>query len=251
LAREEEARPEPAGFVMTETAQDILCSLRLLRTLPEPGITMIAGAPGVGKTRALRRFAEEAPRVMLHTVAAGEGKPWNIMCALMSRHDPKPNSRDLTESRLRLASYIGAGHILVVDEAQTLELRDSRAAANRDSFEWLRALAEDGELSLVLCGDLALAEAVAKLPQLQSRLRRPLVIRSVPEADVAALAASHGIAGPKELRFLASLSRQMGSLRNVTSVAQLASVYAGRERPDLSHLAAAAATLKLAQPEAQ
>lgn len=51
------ARPrDPDGFVMTETAEDILRSLELVRAVDGTAMTMIAGAPGVGKTRAVHRF---------------------------------------------------------------------------------------------------------------------------------------------------------------------------------------------------
>jgi DNA transposition AAA+ family ATPase len=234
------APPAPGGFVKTGTAEEVLRSLRLLTALPGPAITMIAGAPGVGKTRALRAFAEEEPGALIHTAAAGEGRPWNLACGLMARINDRPNGRDLTASRRSLAEALGPRTVLIVDEAQALEMRRGKEAINRDALEWLRALAEEGGFALALCGDLALASAVRAVPQLQSRLRRPVVIRAVAKEDAGALAAAAAVTDRKALALLEAVAMQRGGLRNVENVLRLARIYAGGGRPEPEHMATAA-----------
>lgn len=59
LAKPGATAPVTQGFVMTESAQDILRSLQLVRAAGD-AITLIAAAPGTGKTEALRQFANGA-----------------------------------------------------------------------------------------------------------------------------------------------------------------------------------------------
>jgi len=49
------------GFIRTETAQDILRAIALVRSIDGPAITTICGAPGVGKTKTLAHYQHENP----------------------------------------------------------------------------------------------------------------------------------------------------------------------------------------------
>jgi hypothetical protein len=70
--------PRP-GPVETEAAAEIRRSLTVARVLPPPVLGMIAGAPGTGKTHALRRFAGDRPAAcLLLTVRAGESRPFAL-----------------------------------------------------------------------------------------------------------------------------------------------------------------------------
>ena len=244
------ADPPPiADFAMTDTAADILRTLRLVRGMGGASFTKIAGAPGVGKTKTLRQFeAEAAGDVMLHTVAAGEGKPFNIASALFRRWWPdfEVRGQELSAVRSILARWIGKGRVLIIDEAQGLEHRSPKSGTSRDALDWLRALAEEGEFALVLCGDLALEAAVGHMPQLQSRLDRPVIVRRATARDVAAVAALHGLTDPKALAILTAAAGFKGGLRNVARIVRLARMFAGEGPVEPSHLAAAAAEHGLA-----
>lgn len=61
----------PAGFIETPSSQAILLALRRARARQR--LTMIAGAPGVGKSEALRQFRHEAPDMIIVKIIAGEG----------------------------------------------------------------------------------------------------------------------------------------------------------------------------------
>lgn len=120
------------GFVMTETAQDMLRSLQLVKSLGGDAITMIAAVPGTGKTQALWHFRRDVmPRAIFHTAVAGEGTPWGVACQLMELLEiGVPNSRDLLGSRRSIAEGIGAEGMLMVDEAQHLVQRNPRGKDN-------------------------------------------------------------------------------------------------------------------------
>lgn len=238
----------PGGFTETETAQDILRSLSLVRELGGATMTMIAGAPGAGKTQAVRHFADKHGHDCIYLSAVcGEGTPWNFAHSL-SRHwgAGAPDFGTVEEARVRFAACIGRDCLLIVDEAQYLHQKNRRTGKTGEALEWLRGMAETGGFPLVLCGDLTLVQAVAAMPQLQSRMRRPVILDGVKAADVEAIARAHGLAEPDALRALTAVARQRGGLRNVENVLRLAGLFAGGDAPGLSHLKAAILDMKLA-----
>lgn len=240
--------PEPQGgrFVMTETAQDIFRSLRLVQDHPGGAATMIAAAPGMGKTEALLQFVQTARRTHLVTCVAGEASIFNLTFSLMKHLDlGDPNSNRLPAERERIAEKIGAGGMLIMDEAQNLVLRAPKASVNYDALEWLRAMAEEGGLSLVYCGDLKLMDAMTHLPQLKSRLRRPVVVRQVSKADVQSLAASRGLTDDRVTESLYLVAKHHGALRDVVNVIDHARLFARGGTVDLGHIVAAIEDLKL------
>ena len=242
------APPRRDGFVMTETASDMLRSLRLLRELDGGALTMIAGAPGVGKSRAVEAFMKEAPDATVIRMAKGEGTAWNLAKTIAGLyHASLPmNAIGLSGVRERLGAWLGPDAILIVDEAQYLDHRDRKTGERGAALEWMRALAETAGCALALVGDLALEEAVARYPQLRSRMRRPVVVRSSPPEDVAALAAAVGIEDDAILRALRSVAKRDGALRNVENVLRVAALFAEGGAVRREHVHAAIVDMKLA-----
>lgn len=139
FAKPEAQAPATGGFVMTESAQEMLRSLQLVRAAGN-AITLIAAAPGTGKTEVLKHFTIEQNReakkgksgwvdnvVHLHTAVAGEGSPWGLACQLMQAwNQGPPNGRRLMETRQRIGECVGRGGLLLLDEAQYLVQRNPR-----------------------------------------------------------------------------------------------------------------------------
>lgn len=225
------APPAPRGFVETETARAILTTLRRAQHSPGETIGLIAGAPGVGKSEAVRQFLTENPHVSLHRATAAEGGAWNTAVALSRLLDmDAPNARDMETTRLRIANEIGAGGMLIIDEAHNLVDRNTRGADNWNCPEWLRMMSEDGMFSLVLCGGLELREIETRLPGLWRRMRRTIVPR-VPKSDVAAVAASWGLFDPKMTDLLFGASRkQGGALGDVVTACRETRLLSGNRR---------------------
>ena len=251
LAKAGEAPPQRGrdGFVMTETARDILRSLELVRDIGGAAMTMIAGAPGVGKTKAVKHFADQlGDRCIYIPAVCGEGTPWHFAQSLSRWWVSVERFNSVVEARELFARYIGPDRLLIVDEAQYLDQKPKYSGMKGEAFEWLRGMAESGQFQLVLCGDLRLVPAVAAMPQLHSRVRagRPVVIESVTTADVQAIASGTGFAMPDAISMLTAVARQKGGLRNVENVLRLARLFAGNGRPELAHLKAAILDMKLA-----
>ena len=231
----------------TETALDIRRSLDLVRVADRPSMTMIAGAPGTGKTSAVQRFCEAQGDKALYIAAArGEGTAWNFAHALANLWGySKPTFNCHAEAREKIAQSIGNTRVLVVDEAQYLHQRNRKTGQTGEAFEWLRATAETGGFDLVLCGDLSLPRAIADMPQLQSRLLRPVVVRQVSRADVAAVVEATAFCDPRSIDALHAIAKLPGGLRNVQNVTRLALLFAGTETPRPDHLKAAILDMKL------
>ncbi|MBU3032383.1 AAA family ATPase [Paracoccus marinaquae] len=250
LAKPGATAPVTQGFVMTESAQDILRSLQLVRAAGD-AITLIAAAPGTGKTEALRQFANgQGSEVVLVTAVAGEGTPWGVACQLMQLWNlGAPNSRNLMETRQMIGACVGRGGLLLVDEAQYLVQRNPRGKDTWDSLEWLRAMAEEGQFSLAFCGDLALLDTASRLPQLWLRMRRRVVIKYVSKVDVAALAGQRGFTDASITEVLYRVARRGGGLGDVDSAISHARLLSGENIPAPGFIMAALEDLKLLSRE--
>ncbi|PIV72706.1 MAG: hypothetical protein COW55_15845 [Rhodobacteraceae bacterium CG17_big_fil_post_rev_8_21_14_2_50_65_11] len=153
--------------------------------------------------------------------------------------------------RVLVASHLGPRRILLVDEAQNLYQRHKLSGTKGSSFGWLVAASDRGGFDLALCGDLTLPSIMMEFPHLQSRMRRPVVIKAVSTADVAALAANDGLVARVEVDLLTAVAKLPGGLRNVENVIRMAGIFAGRNTVTAAHLKAAIQDLKLDQSGAQ
>lgn len=179
-------------------------------------------------------LADERGRAALCIrIAKGEGRPWGIAESILRGLGTGPHmdnaflSGGLTRARERLASCIGAGCLVMVDEAQHLNEYDDKTRLMGAGFEWLRASQVDGGVALAVCGDLSLVRIMADNPQLDSRMRRPLILKRAAKADVAALAQCCGVSDGPALSALAAVAKTRGGLRNVVNVLSTATDLGG------------------------
>lgn len=247
FAKPEAQAPASGGFVMTESAEEMLRSLQLVGSVFGGAITLIAAATGTGKTQALRQFKwKYRPRAIFHTAIAGEGTPFGVACQLMEWLDlGAPNGRDLLGARRKIAEEIGPDGLLMIDEAQYLVQRNPRGKDSWDSLEWLRAMAEDGCFSLAFCGDLALQETATRLPQLWRRMRRRVIIKHVSKQDVTALVTSRGISDRNMIEVLFQVARRGGGLGDVDNAIDHARLLSGEAVPAGAYILAALEDLNL------
>ena len=238
---------EPGAYIETATAADIRLSIDLIQSIGGGALTLIAGAPGVGKTRTLEKVCDETGQGSVYlSVAKGEGNPWNLATALLGQWRGSPLGNDLTGARHQLAGYIGPNRILLIDEAQHLDQKHKKTGERGAGFEWLRALADEAGCRLVFCGDLTLVPMIEGFPQLQSRMRRPVVIKAAKRSDVAAIASGFGVDFPDAVTALYQVSCHRGGLRNVENVLRMAALFARGNVIEGGHLLSAIQDLNLA-----
>lgn len=245
------ALPRAGGFVMTHTAADIQRSVDLIRSIDGPAMTMISGAPGVGKSATLREIARNlGDEAVYVTIAKGEGNPSNVATAILWLwREGDMRGHDLTTIRQTIGQLIGRHRVLMVDEAQFLYQRHKASCTKGAAFDWLRVASEESGFDLVFCGDLTLQTVMMDFPQLQSRMRRPVTIREVDRSDVEALAVANGLQGPEMVAALAAVAKLKGGLRNVENVIRNAELFAGGGDVTGQHIKAAIIDLKLAAQE--
>ncbi len=239
----------PGDWADTETACDILRSLEMVREAEQPAMTMIAGSPGVGKTQAVKQYCSQLGHDGIYIQAArGEGTAWNFAKLLAGIFGGPQviKFNTLAEARMLLSRYIGHRRLLVVDEAQYLHQKNGKTNQVGEAFEWLRATADMGKFDVVFCGDLNLISAVNAMPQLQSRMLRPVIVKEACRADVAAIVEGTAFANGKAIDALHHVARMKGGLRNVGNVTRIALLFAGSDHPTLAHLKAAIIDMKLA-----
>lgn len=82
------APPAPGRFIETRTAEAILHSLRVVHQGGGQCVGLIAGAPGVGKTEAIRRFKAATPGVFIQRAVEGEGGAHHLAQELWLMLDP-------------------------------------------------------------------------------------------------------------------------------------------------------------------
>lgn len=239
----------PGDWAKTETARDILRSLEMVREADHSAMTMIAGSPGIGKTQAIKFFCDRLGQDSIYIPAArGEGTAWNFAKSLAGIFGGADviKFNTLAEARMILSRFIGNRRLLAVDEAQYLQQKNRKTGQTGEAFEWIRATADMGGFDVVFCGDLNLISAVNAMPQLQSRMLRPVVIKEASRADVAAVVEGTAFSMSNAIDALHGVARMRGGLRNVSNVTRVAQLFAGADHPTLAHLKAAIIDMKLA-----
>ena len=239
----------PDWFVETPTGQDIMRSLRIPQAMEGGAATMIAGAPGVGKTQALKAFSTDPASNATYVQAImGEPSPYALAIGILracGHYVGEFPGCGVTELRQKVSWFVGQGRTLIVDEAQYLDA-PTKNGPRGAALEWLRGVAETTGCHLVLAGDLKLERAVARFPQLMSRMRRPVVVKRCAKGDVAAVAGKAGVTDPAAIDVLAAVARRDGALRTVDNVLRVARLFAGEAPVQGAHVKAAVADLGLA-----
>lgn len=247
FAKASEPVSDEFGFIRTETARDILRTLTLLQSVNGPAVSMISGAPGIGKTETLLHYERENPEIALRiSIPKGEGNPFHVSANILNMFNPyKRHDNDMTVRRNTIMRSVGHGRILLVDEAQNLFQRNKASCTKGASFGWLVAASEEGGFDLVFCGDHTLSAIMLDFPHLQSRMRRPVLIHAAAAGDVAALAADQGFTDKVGVDLLGAIAKLSGGLRNVDNVLRMAAIFAGKDRIAAGHVQAAIKDLKL------
>lgn len=239
--------PALGGFVLTETGKDILRSLRLVQEGFGEYVGLVAGAPGVGKSEAVRYFAQSCvSQVVVHRAVQGEGGIWNLANELCrSLWIAEPNARQLPDERRRIGEAIGPDRMLIIDEAQYLVQHNTRGKDDWQAFEWLRSLGEASAVAIVFVGDLALRQLEAELPQLWRRMRRRIIVSRAPKADVQAVAGQWGVTDSRAVDLLFKVAGMGGAIGDVVSACQHALLLSGENTPALEDILAALEDLRL------
>ena len=225
-ARDQRAdAPRDPGFVMTETAKQIMADMGY--ALTTQSIVIIHGISGVGKTTALREFQRQNNNVWVITTSPSRATMTECLYELAMElgMDNAPRLRGPLARALRRRLRNTKG-LIVVDEADHVD---------RPTLEELRILAEEVEVGLVLVGNSRVYTQLTGGPRsedfarLFSRIAMKRALTKAKKADVLAFASAWNITGAAELDLLLRISERPGALRLVSKNLKLAVMYSGGE----------------------
>lgn len=208
----ERHRADRFAFVETDVARRIATAINLARD--EGQIITITGNPGVGKTRALRLYAETRPGVVLATMSPDTSKPKPCVQEILLAMDREINMKSDANMRREIAWALrDYKRSLIIDECQ-----DLTGAA----LEVLRRIHDDSGQGLVLAGQPTLHDHVKPFAQLTSRISLNFRIGALSRSDVALIIANFGVTDDDSIDLLHRVAQLPGAHREVNRVLLLA-----------------------------
>jgi DNA transposition AAA+ family ATPase len=228
--------PIVPGFQHTQTSRRIHSQLRWAQ---RGKMTVIVGAPGVGKTAAARQYQASTPNVALATMSRHCRAPSSMLREIMNAAHGREtrnfgtNLQDLFH--VACDYWEGRGGLIITDETQNLQ---------DDALELLRALHDAVGVGVAMMGNATVLTRVqggarrAEFAQLYSRVSLSATYERPDAADVEVLLNAWNVAHPLERKFLEALAAQPGCLRTITQVLELATLTAqqGDEERTLEHI---------------
>lgn len=231
------------GFCETPTAADIFRLLEYCQAARELGL--IAGAPGLGKTTALRHYAEtrdQAYYVVLNPACSSMSSSLARIAEALGTFTVRRIAETHEIICNRLDRLGAGGALLLIDEAQHL---------NDQAVDQLRCIHDEMGVGMVFAGNHTLRSRfnntrAAAFAQFTSRIGMRLMLDGPDAGDVLALCRQWDIGGAREVAFLERQATPDGGLRVVAKLAARARDLApAGQRVQLNHLKAAAKIMGL------
>ena len=205
----------PAAFCETPTASEIRDAIDMARQYGF--VAAIYGAPGIGKTTALRHVADTTGAAYAVQSPARSALPRMLASIAEAIGEPAGAAgQAVLHQRIVDSLRVYPCPALLIDEAQHLP-----AAA----LDELRCIHDESGVPLVVAGNEGLRVRVAALPQLESRIGVSVTLRTSRTDDVTALARCYGIVDEAALAWLATRGRR--SLRILERLMRMARDVAG------------------------
>lgn len=234
--------PAAPAWIDTPTAGLVVDALRYAQLAAD--VVLIHGGPGLGKTKAIQRYASESPNVWHVTMSPAMS---GMVAALSEIATALGGNRDYIRTASALHRRICArmrdtAGLLVIDEAQHLGV---------PALEQIRAIYDAGRIGLALVGNdtvycrLTGGITAPYLDRFASRVGKRLSLRSVAEADVDRLLEAWALRDAQCVAEVRRVASKPGALRLVTKGLRLATAYAQAEARPLRLADLRAAWLEL------
>lgn len=231
------AMPAAPGWIDTPTGRRIHGVLGFAQAASD--LACIYGGAGLGKTISLRSYAEANPNVWVVRMSTAHGAVSSALEEIAETIGLRGISGRAARLQRELIERLrNTGGLLIIDEAQHLNMR---------CLEAIRALHDEAEMGLVLCGNESVFARLtggsrdATFAQLFSRLGKRLRLTRPVAGDIEALADAFAVSGSAERRLLAEIAHKPGALRGMVKTLRLASVFAAGKGETLNaeHIRAA------------
>lgn len=231
--------PERVGWVETPTFIEIESAFVLARELPS--MAVVYGAPGVGKTSTIKRYASTTPNVWRVTASPAVGSMAAILKLIGMAVNARGGYRNYDLSQDIINRVTGTRGLLVIDEFQHLTL---------PALEQVRAIHDAAEIGIALVGYEAgyaqMTGGTRRLDHAQLFSRCAPVVRlySPKEEDVNAILDAWRITGKAVKEFALQIASGGGGLRVLVKMLEQATLFAPESgSPDLMAMRAAYAEI--------
>ncbi|MBX9750870.1 MAG: AAA family ATPase [Roseococcus sp.] len=217
------------GFVMTPSAQDFMALLNRAQHMPD--MSVLTGAPGVGKTKAACEYKRRNPNVFKIVAEPSLSTIPALLGSIAHELRVTEVGRQDRIARLIKQRLIGTRALIIVDEAQHL---------TTEMLDQLRAFHDQAEIGIALVGNSAVIGRLEggrrsqEYAQLYSRVGMRLNRREPKKGDVEAMLDAWGVE-EKDVRLaLRAVAKQGGALRSCNKAFLLAQMIAANEGRTLS-----------------
>jgi hypothetical protein len=243
-------RKNAGGTVETPTFQAIVGWIKDALEDPDHDPVLIIGAPGVGKSEALKSLVSPRRfRLEMNPTFADKRRGLRRGLDLLGRTvgvhvDFYQRTADMDRAIRRrfrdMGDVLGDGPLVMWDECQHM---------CDELIEYQKSLMDDANITMVFAGNRQFYNHLTeeKFASVFDRFGRRKFIDEVKPADVSAFCGAHGISGAREHAFLLKIADQ-GALRDVNKVIKEARKLAGNEIIRFHHLADAAEDLDRMPP---
>ena len=231
-----ETVPTVAAYIATPAGERIKGVLSYAQAAAD--LAVIYGWAGIGKTRAIKSYAASSPNVWVATMRPDTAGVTSCLEEIGEAVGLKMTSRAARQSRDLSKRMEGTGGLLIIDEAQHLNIA---------AIEAIRSIYDVTRIGLVLCGNesvyarLTGGSRAATFAQLYSRIGKRLRLTMPSKGDVIALADAYGVTGKEERQALIEISQKPGALRAVVKTLWLAAVMStgNKDAVNLQYISAA------------
>lgn len=229
--RTENSLPEIPGFVMTPTASRIIEVLERTRVLPDMGV--IAGGPGIGKTKALEWYAAQTPNVWVVTMQPCLGEisaMMEVIGATLGSNLRVYRKAERAASIIRMLT--GKQGLLIIDEAQHLPPA---------LMDQLRSFHDIADVGIAMAGNetvfsrFGADRRTPQFAQLFSRVGQRFARKELTKGDLDVLIGAWGLTDDGAAKAARAIGRRPGAARGMTKALRMAFVLAraeGRDQPN-------------------
>jgi hypothetical protein len=221
--------PQAPDFVETPTVTRITALLAYAHHVPTMGV--ISGGAGIGKTIAVKRYAENNPNVFVLTGEPSQRTP-NVLLSYLAEVLGM-TERTGRRSRMIIERLRGIGALLIVDEAHHYPTR---------CLDQLRSIYDQAECGLALLGNVGIYKRLEgegrtdRFAPLFRRIGMRLTLPRPQAADITALVAAWGINGEAERRVLEKIGMRPGALGGMNMTLRMAHMLAGSAPISAEHI---------------
>lgn len=224
-----EKLPADTDWVRTPSAASVLSAMSFAQMAGS--ISVVYGGAGIGKTTAIRTYANQAPNVWVVTATPSVARPGPVLTRIAQALNLRTTGAlHMIESNI-IERVQGTRGLLVIDEAQHLCHR---------ALDSIRAIHDATGVGICLAGNeivyaqLTGGTRAIGFAQLFSRVAKRVRLSKPTDADITAILDAWQITDKDTRKFCIAIGKRPGALRGLSQTLRLASLFANNVGEPLS-----------------